>query len=294
MINLLYCGNDAIYKGLCMSLISIANHCDEELNVYLLTMDLTSMNEKYKPIKKEMLVNLEKYLQTKNANSSIKIIDCTNLFLELNKDSVNMQSRYSPYAFLRLVADEVEGLPDKILYLDTDIVARKDIKPLYDIDISNYEYGAVKDYYGKVFINKNYINSGVLLLNMTKIRETKLFAKTRKATNNKKMLFPDQTALNKYATKKLILPSIYNSQRKCREKDVLRHFCKSIRWYPYLFETKKKKEYGNEFMFKWFRLFHLINVKPWNQLAMHKKLKCHHFDDVYETMINLDKFKGEN
>ena len=45
------------------------------------------------------------------------------------------------------------------------------------------------DYYGKWFfknkkIKFNYINSGVLLLNLKKIRETKLFKKARQCKRN--------------------------------------------------------------------------------------------------------------
>ena len=63
------------------------------------------------------------------------------------------------------------------------------------------------DYYGKWFfknkkIKFNYINSGVLLLNMKKIRETGLFKKAREMCQNKKMFMPDQSSLNKLSVVK--------------------------------------------------------------------------------------------
>lgn len=290
-IDLLYCGNDGILKGLVMSVVSIADNCSSPLNISVLTMNLTHINASYKPITEEMIVGLKTYIKQINPESEITIIDCTEQFLRFNGNSNNMESRYTPFAFLRLLADEVD-LPQKVLYLDTDIVARGNIQPLFDLDISDYEYAGVKDYYGKIFINHNYINTGVMLLNLSMIKQTGLFKKCRDMVNNKKMLFPDQTALNKCATKKLFVPAKYNSQRRCNEDDVLRHFCKSIRWYPYVFKTKERVKLGYERMFSWFHLFHLINVKPWNQYAMHKKLKCHHFDDCYEKMTNILKLEN--
>lgn len=289
MINLLFTGNDKIFSGLSISLISIIKHCKEPLNVKVLTMDLSEQNPNYKPLTQDKIDKLEKYIQQVNPESRIDLYDITDLFNEKNKDSANMGNSYSPYAFLRLLADEVKEVPDKVLYLDIDIVACGNIKELYDYDVENYEYGAVKDYYGRIFINPNYINSGVMLLNMKKIRETKLFEKARHMVNTKKMAFPDQSALNKLASAKLYLPSKFNSQRRDRDTDVIRHFCKSIRWYP---NMMKKSNPNNKYcqpMSKWFRLFHTINIKPWNLDAMHTKLKCYKFDDVVDKYNKFEK-----
>ena len=55
-----------------------------------------------------------------------------------------------------------------------------DINKLFAIDVSNYELGIVKDRYGHFFINPNYFNSGMLLMNMKKIKESNLLEKERK------------------------------------------------------------------------------------------------------------------
>ncbi|MBQ8522532.1 MAG: hypothetical protein IJ458_02570 [Clostridia bacterium] len=283
MINLLFTGNDKIFDGLSIALISIVKHCKQPLNVHVLTMDLKEIHPNYKPLDEEKVKVLENYIQKSNPNSKIILHDITSLFKEKNKDSANMDNAYSPYAFLRLLADEVEEIPDKVLYLDIDVVAGGDISELYNYDITDYDYGAVKDYYGRVFINSKYINSGVMLLNMKRIRENKIFAKCRHLVNTKKMMFPDQSALNKFADKKLFLPSKFNSQRRDKDSDVIRHFCKSIRWYPYF----GKGDQYRQPMSKWFRLFHTINVKPWNVDGMHKRLKCYKYDDIIDEAIKL-------
>lgn len=290
MINLLFTGNDKIFNGLSMAILSITKHCKEALNIYVLTMDLHEMNPNYRPIEQEQIDELEKYIQKINENSKMKLVDVTDIYKKENENSINKDNAYTPYAMIRLLADKVEELPDKVLYLDIDVLANGDIKELYDYDISNYEYGAVKDYYGRIFINHNYINSGVMLLNMKKIRETNLFGKCRKMINVKKMMFPDQTALNKLVQSRKFLPRKFNSQRKCKKDDVIRHFCKSIRWYP-IFHSKNSlyRKYA-EPMFKWLHIFHLLNIKPWHKEAMHQILKCHVYDDI---MNEFERFKAD-
>ena len=86
-------------------------------------------------------------------------------------NSPNAETGYTPYCFLRLFADLIPEIPEKILYLDTDTLIADDISELYAADISEYELGAVLDYYGHRFMGYHYFNSGVLLLNMKNIRD---------------------------------------------------------------------------------------------------------------------------
>ena len=177
---------------------------------------------------------------------------------ELNK-SPNSESSYTPYALLRLLAEKIDIIPSKILYFDADIVANGDISELYNIDISNHEIGGVRDYYGKFFFSPNYLNSGVLLMNMDKIRSTKVLSRALEFCNKKKVFLPDQTAINKFAKKKLILPSKFNEQKKLKDKTIIRHFSMTIKFFP-----KFKKQ----------------NIKPWHINEVHNVLKIHQFDDI--------------
>ena len=110
------------------------------------------------------------------------------------------------------------------------------------------------DYYGKWFfknkkIKFNYINSGVLLLNLEKIRETKLFKKARQMCQNKRMFMPDQSSLNKLSVGKKIEKRKYNEQRKLKKDTVFQHFTTSFRLLPF---------------------FHKVTVKPWNIEKIYK------------------------
>ena len=158
-------------------------------------------------------------------------------------------------------------MPEKLLYLDIDMMAGGDISELYSIDITNYEYAAVKEKYGCWLIRPDYINAGMLLLNMKKIKETGLLEKARERIKNRKMLFADQDAIFWSTTKKKIISRIYNEQSKFNKKDtIICHFCKRLMFLPYP---------------------HTENFKQWNIEEVHKVLKCYYFDKDLEEYLKL-------
>ena len=142
-----------------------------------------------------------------------------------------------------------------------------DIANLYNTDISEYEYAAVKEKYGSKMIRWDYINAGMLLLNMKKIKETKLLEKARNLIKTKKLIFADQDAIFWSTTKKLLLPRIYNEQSRFNKKDtVICHFCKRLMWLPYP---------------------HTENYKQWQVNEIHKYLKCYVFDKDLDEYLKL-------
>lgn len=273
MINLLYAGNDKVFDGLLISLLSVVKHTKEEIKAFVFTMDMTELDPKYKPLNEKHRLFIEKEIKKVNPLNEIVLVDCKKEFIATMNKKENINTAYTPYTLLRLISDKIEGIPDKVLYLDTDTVSNNSVEELYNIDVTDYEFAGVRDYYGKIFIGPNYINAGVLLFNIKKIRETKLFEKSIHLLNTKKMSFPDQTALNKSVIKKLIIKPKYNSQRRWHESDVIQHFCKSIRWIPF---------------------FHTLNIKPWMVSDVHKKLKNYHYDELLYEYIALKKEFNEN
>lgn len=269
-MNILLCGNEKVFDGALTELISITNKTKEAVNCYIFTMNLTRIKSEYKSIKDEQIEFLDKVIKTKNPENSVIKIDVTDLYEKEFGKCKNENAYCTPYTLLRLLADLVPEIPDKILYLDIDMMAGDDISKLYNIDISDYEYAAVKEKYGSVLLYPDYINAGMLLLNMKKIKETGLLEKARDLIKNKKMLFADQDAIYKATTKKLILPRIYNEQSKFNRKGtVICHFCKRLLWRPYP---------------------HTENYKQWHIKEVHEVLKCYTFDDDLNEYI---KFKKE-
>lgn len=261
MINLLYCGNDKIFDGTLLSLLSIVKHNKQPLNVIIFSLDLTNLNPNYTIFSEEHRVFLENEIKKVNSESKVTVLDVKKQYEESMASCKNEKTMYTPYALIRLLADKVEDIPDKVLYLDYDTMAYNNISELYDIDITNYELAGVLDYYGKFYIDKNYMNSGVLLLNMKEIKQTKLFSRCIELLHVKKMMLPDQSAINKLVKRYKLLPSKFNEQHKLQPDTVVRHFSAIVKYFPFP---------------------HKCNIKPWHTDKLHKKYKCFEFDDIIE------------
>jgi lipopolysaccharide biosynthesis glycosyltransferase len=193
-------------------------------------------------------------------------IDVRDLYLSKLCNSPNEMTSYTPYALLRLLAEYIGDIPDKVLYLDADIVASGDISTLYNINVDKYEIAGVRDYYGRFFFYPNYLNSGVLLMNMKRIRQTKMLSNALNMCKSKKVFLPDQTAINKYARKKKFLPSKFNEQKKLKDDTVIRHFSMTIKFFP---------------------KFRTQNIKPWNIDKVHSVLGITEFDDILDEYIRI-------
>lgn len=268
-MNLLLCGNEKVFDGALTELISIMNKTKETINCYIFTMDLTRIKPEYKSISDEQIEFLKEVVKSKNVNNEVQKVDVTDIYEKEFGHCKNENAYCTPYTLLRLLADLVPEMPEKLLYLDIDMMAANDIAQLYNIDISDYEFAAVREKYGCLFIWPDYINAGMLLLNMKKIKETKLLEKARYLIKNKKMLFADQDAIYRSSTKKLLLPRIYNEQSKFNKKDtIICHFCKRLLLFPY-----PRTE----------------NFKQWQIEQVHKVLKCYAFDDDLNEYIELKK-----
>ena len=268
MINILFGGNSKVFDGILLCVLSMTKHTQKPLNIFVMTTDLQELNKNYTPINEEQIMILNNVVKNTNSKSKVNLITLNSEFKNWITNSKNKLSVYTPFAFLRLFADKL-NLPNKIIYLDTDIMINGDISSLFDINISNCELGVVLDRYGHIFIGKNYFNSGMLLMNMQKIRESKLLEKVRQACATKKMAFPDQDALNKLCKNKLYLPRKFNEQGNLKEDTVVQHFSKRFTLIPY---------------------FHTVNIKPWQIDLVHKKLKNFAYDDIYEEYLNLKNF----
>ena len=276
-MNILYCGDRYIIDGLVISILSLLKNTNENLYVYVFTMDYEDVLKKYDPITKKDIDILDKLVKEKNKKNFVKLIDLTKIASN-NLPIANLDTRFTPYCMLRLYADLVKGMPSKILYLDNDIVALKDPVELYNMDNKDFELVGVLDRYGShlfktKIIRKTYVNSGVLLMNLDLIKETGLFEKAREKCKKTKMLLPDQTALNICARKKLIIDKKYNEQKKIYPETVFRHYTTTFKFWP---------------------KYHTQTIKPWNIEKLHDVLKDHEFDDILEKYnIIIKEFKNE-
>ena len=79
--------------GIIISLLSIAKHTKEQLNVYVLTVDLRDLDESFTPFTKTQAEILEKIVKEKNLKSKVTLIDITEMFRNEMLKSANMKSQ---------------------------------------------------------------------------------------------------------------------------------------------------------------------------------------------------------
>ncbi len=259
-IPILYAGNQNVFDGMVISLLSAVKHTASPLSVFLLTMDLRDQNSAFLPITEQQRAYLEELCQAVNAESRVRLCDVGALYRQTMLNSPNAQTGYTPYTFLRLFADRLPEIPDKVLYLDTDTVVCADLAELFCKELGKNELAAVRDRYGCHFFGINYINAGVLLLNMKQIRESGLFRRALELCARKKLFLPDQNALNRLVRGKMLLSRRFNEQKRERDDTVIRHFSMTIRWIP----------------------FRTQNVKPWQVERVRTLLKTNAFDDLLD------------
>lgn len=269
MRNILFCGNSKVFDGVLTCMLSIFKRTEtkEPFSISILTMDVSHLNPDYTCIDDNMISFLDKVAKSYNAENEVRKIDVTEIYNKEFANSPNEQCYCSPYTLIRLFADLIPGMPEKFLYLDIDVMFNRDITLLYDIDITDYEYAASPDHYGKYLIRPDYINAGVLLINLTKCRQTGLFEKARNQIKTKKWLFADQDALWHSTTKKKVIAQKFNDQKFLHPKStVVRHFSKRLFWWPYP---------------------HTANIKQYNVTKLHTIFKYDQFDDILYNYIYL-------
>ena len=255
-----------------MSILSLIKHNSELLEIYIATISY----ENVRPFRKKTADFLDSLVKKQNPHSFVKLIDATEIFVK-NLPRKNMGSYFTPCSMLRLYMDKMPELKncDKILYLDYDVLCRKDISEFYNMDLTDIEAAGALDIYGKHFyhyhgLKQDYMNSGVMLFNLKKCHETKMFEKSVKLCGERWMMLADQAALNKSIKKRKILARKYNEQAERPKKNtVLHHFSNNFKFWPY---------------------FHVQKVKPFEIEKIHKILKITEYDDILKKYKELEKY----
>lgn len=123
-------------------------------------------------------------------------------------DNLLATSRVPTLCWYRTCLDEFLPQLDRVLYLDTDIVATESLQTLFDMDMGDALVGVVNDYLAALafpevaqrigIAYRDYFNSGVMLLNLKAIRAAgggeRILQIAR--DNHERLHFPDQDALN--------------------------------------------------------------------------------------------------
>ena len=146
-------------------------------------------------ISKSNIDKLKTLLNVYPTNLEMIFYNMGNLFSKYKRN------RFSEVTFYRLISPLFIPI-DRIIYLDSDVLIFDDLQEMYDLPFdNNYILGFLDvlndgvDYLG--LISDKYINAGVLLFNLDKIRkDNKCFEMLYMAKNNKNLRNNDQTIIN--------------------------------------------------------------------------------------------------
>jgi len=184
-------------------LISLIEHTSEENNydLILLHTDIQTQNQK-------MLGEMVSERQ----NISLRFVNVSSL-VGCRKWKAN--SHISTYSFYRLTVNMVFAAYDKIVWLDADMIVKRDVAELYRVDMGDNLLAAVADpdfigeYCGAVPRVKKYANeelgikapfsyfqAGVLIFNVCQFRKTFQDDELLDFAESREFLYADQDVLN--------------------------------------------------------------------------------------------------
>lgn len=159
--------NFVIPTGICIQSIIQSKNNDTKITIHVIAQDVTDSQQAflYRFNKEE---NIDIHLIPAGPSPAADLFDGKSLSFCNATDAA---------LFKFFIPGILQNIP-KVLYLDSDIIVRQDLSALYHTDIGNYYAAVVKDSNG-VFKTNNpcdlkfpqYFNSGVMLLNLDKMRE---------------------------------------------------------------------------------------------------------------------------
>lgn len=279
-------------KYMYITMLSMLKNADKSTsyNFYLL------VPSSYSKKNEELFIKLRNEYQC-----CIHFIDMKNAFSTL---TMHIPHITSPTYYRLLAADILPQEYDKCIYLDCDICVCKDLGELYNIDMENNYIAGVRaaGYYFDETANckrlnlssmKQYINAGVLLMNLKQIRKDNLTKKLVALSYNN-FSSQDQDVINVACYNKIItLPLRYNVMTK----------------YNGLFDNKNsdynklKDVYGVEeinYATKYPVIIHYADkIKPWqNKKSILANIwnsyadQCHFYDGIFNTSYQISTTKS--
>jgi len=156
-VPIVYITDDNYTMPTIISIISLLKNMQNPPTVYILGIDLSNKNKEYF-----------------NGLNGVKLLNLDNKYKNLD-----LKHRHvTKSALFKFDLAEIFNEFDKILYIDSDTVIKDDIKTLLDTDVEGVYGGVVKDIFATTKNGDNerisvtsYFNSGLMLLNLAKMRE---------------------------------------------------------------------------------------------------------------------------
>ena len=210
-MNVLLCGDNGMYVGMELVVYTLMHH-NKNVNLYIFTMDIDVMHPngeavQYKSLGEWQRQKLKTIVKMHDRNSNICFIDVHDYYLKYFNDGPNHYSHFSPYAPMRLLADVILPSVDGLLYLDCDVAITGDITPVYN-DYLNRDTCYSAYFTPGAFNGEGEMVSGVMIMNLAKIRKEKFLEKARNNYMTHQYMYPDQDALRDAGTALRLPPNV--------------------------------------------------------------------------------------
>ena len=206
------CCDENYVPQLCVVLMSATRNTQSKLHFIVLNFELSDF-----------------------AKNNIKNAACANdvtfvsiaPYVKYFSDFPKKQSHISIAACYRYLIPILDFSYDKGIYLDCDVVGTGDLREIYDFDLGGCSIAGANDFHGRSYLKKlgvsHYFNSGILLMDIGKMRSNeatfKLIKKTIELKDNIKYL--DQDVLNLFfAGDSKILPTRFGVVSSVFRKNV--------------------------------------------------------------------------
>jgi len=260
--------------------INIAYMCDSKYLPYVMTSIDSAITNKSKNTHYNIYViakdftnkDIENIKKIEQSDVKIHIIKAKEK--NLNYASLGRFASYKISLQKLFIAEYLKDI-DKVLYLDADTLIQGDLSKLYNTNIKEHYVAAVKDglmyqfpeHIIEIGLNwrKFYFNSGVMLLNLKKIRKDNKITDAINYFNNNNEVFGDQDVLNVVFDKDVkSISYIYNCNSVYFEKESPQFLSD---FYKEEVPQTSREVYNNAI------ILHFAGHKPWTQWFEHSYLK---------------------
>lgn len=207
-MNVVYSASDmySSLAGISLTSLLINNRDVESIHVIIMDNGISEEN------KSKLTATVEKY------GRNITFVPLTNALKDIK---INIQ-KWNISTFGRLF--EASSLPDldKVIHIDCDTVIDGSISPLWEMDMSKAVLAGAPDCLSDVYksnigmkLEDTYVNAGILVMNLARIRRLSLESKFLRYIEEKSNLltYVDQEVLNACVPEdeKIAIPLRYNS-----------------------------------------------------------------------------------
>lgn len=217
---------------------------------------------------------------------------------KINIPQILMSERYPKSTFSRLFAyDLLPKEVEKLIYLDCDTIVMGSLEDMFNMDVEGKAFLATKDCMGKAYKRKiglkdsdTYINAGVMLMNMKRLREIPIADRMVDFVEKyaEAMTYADQEIVNGIFQGDFgILPVEYDMQSQFVQypyEEIV-----SIR-HPHRFYTKDEIEFGKKNP----KIYHyttcMLDIRPW--FADSKLVNAWAFDKYMQMSPWKDRKKA--